>query len=56
MIVASCGIDVMWSMTVYDVERTVRASCAKLFIDKSVEKHCWKVRASGLLRLGKIMK
>ena len=52
---SAAGIDVMWSMTVYDTEKTLRASCEKVFGDKSVEKRERALRAQGIMRLGKIM-
>jgi hypothetical protein len=47
-------LDVAWSMTVYDIENTLRTSIDKLFRDKSVDKYVRKLRAKGLLKLGKI--
>lgn len=31
------GIDVMWNITVFDVERVLRAAIDKIFRDKSVD-------------------
>lgn len=53
---SAAGIDVMWSMTVYDTEKALRASCEKVFGDKSVEKRERALRAQGIMRLGNIMK
>jgi hypothetical protein len=47
-------LDVAWSMTVYDIQNTLRASIDKIFKDRSVDKYTRKLRAKGLLRLGKI--
>ena len=35
--VAESGIDVMWNITVFDVEKTLRAAIDKIFRDKSVD-------------------
>ena len=47
-------IDVAWSITVYDIESTLRAAIDKLFRDRSVDENIKKKRAKGLLKLGKI--
>ena len=31
------GIDVMWNITIFDVERTLRAAIDKILRDKSVD-------------------
>lgn len=51
----SHGIDVMWNMTVYDVEKTLRAACGRIFRDRTDHKDLSKARARGLLKLGEIM-
>jgi len=48
------GIDVMWNITVLDVERVLRTAIDKIFRDKSVDQQCRRIRASGLLKLGQI--
>lgn len=48
------GIDVMWNITIFDVERTLRAAIDKILRDKSVDQQCRRIRASGLLKLGRI--
>ena len=35
---SSAGVDVMWSMTVFDTEKALRDALEKVFGDKSVEK------------------
>ena len=47
-------IDVAWSMTVLDIEQTLRTSIDKLFRDKSVDKGVKAKRALGLIKLGEI--
>ena len=47
-------IDVAWSITVYDIESTLRAAIDKIMRDKAVDKKLKERRAMGLLKLGKI--
>jgi hypothetical protein len=49
-------IDVAWSITVYDIETTLRAAIDKLFKDKAVDKKGKERRARGLKTLGNIYK
>jgi hypothetical protein len=49
-------IDVAWSMTVYDIEATLRSAIDKLFKDKAVDKQAKERRARGLRTLGNIYK
>jgi hypothetical protein len=47
-------IDVAWSITVYDIESTLRSAIDKIMRDKAVDKKLKERRAMGLLKLGKI--
>jgi hypothetical protein len=47
-------IDVAWSMTVLDIEQTLRKSIEKLFRDQGVDKGLRAKRALGLIKLGQI--
>lgn len=47
-------IDVAWSITVYDIESTLRSAIDKIMRDKAVDKKTKEKRAMGLLKLGKI--
>lgn len=47
-------VDVAWSMTVLDIEQTLRASIVKMFRDKGVDKGVKAKRALGLIKLGQI--
>ena len=49
-------IDVAWSITVYDIESTLRAAIDRVFRDKAVDKKGKEKRAKALLALGKIYK
>ena len=51
---SGAGIDVMWNITVFDVEKTLRNAIDKLFRDKSVEQQVRRIRAQGLLKLGRL--
>lgn len=42
---SGAGIDVMWNITVFDVEKTLRNAIDKLFRDKSVEQQVRRIRA-----------
>lgn len=47
-------IDVAWSMTVIDIERTLREAIDKIFRDKATD-NAHKVKlANGLIMLGKL--
>jgi len=45
-------IDVAWSITVYDIESTLRSAIDKIMRDKAVDKKLKERRAKGLLKLG----
>jgi hypothetical protein len=47
-------IDVAWSITVYDIETTLRASIDRIFRDKAIDKTGKQRRAKGLHHIGKI--
>jgi hypothetical protein len=47
-------IDVAWSITVYDIESTLRLAIDRVLRDKAVDKKGKEKRAKGLLVLGKI--
>lgn len=47
-------IDVAWSITVYDIESTLRAAIDRVLRDKAVDNKGKEKRAKGLLLLGKI--
>lgn len=39
------GIDVMWNITIFDVESTLRAAIDKILRDKAVDQECRLKRA-----------
>ena len=47
-------VDVAWSMTVLDIEQTLRAAIQKLFRDTDVDKGLKAKRALALIKLGQI--
>ena len=46
-------IDVAWSITVLDINKTLRRAVDKLFRDKAVSDQVRKIRAQGMYRMGK---
>jgi len=47
-------VNVMWRVTVVDVERTLKAVCEMVLQDESVAPEARRARAAGLLRLGRL--
>lgn len=47
-------MNMMWRVTVIDVENTLKAVCKMVLEDESVSLEARKVRADGMLRLGRL--
>ena len=47
-------MNMMWRVTVIDVENTLKVVCSMVLNDESVPMEARKVRADGMLRLGRL--
>lgn len=52
--VADSMIDVTFNITLFDIESTLRKSIKKIFHDKGVPQSEKRLRAQGLLMMGKV--